>query len=83
MKKSFKVIFLALIFVIGTMSLAACGSEEASTADKVYVIGTDAAYAPMEMQVGDEIVGFDIDLIKEVAKEAGIKIEVKHTGWDG
>jgi polar amino acid transport system substrate-binding protein len=36
---------------------------------KVYVVGTDAAYAPFESQnEKGEIVGFDIDVLKAVAK---------------
>jgi len=30
-----------------------------------------------------EIVGFDIDLMKEVAKEAGFTVEFRNTAWDG
>ena len=60
-----------------SLVLAACGKSEApgaataasaaSTASaapaKVYVVGTDAAYAPFESQNEKaEIVGFDIDL---------------------
>ena len=48
-----------------------------------YIIGTDAAYPPFEKQEGGKVIGFDIDLIKAIAKEAGIEVEIKHTGWDG
>lgn len=50
--------------------------------DKVYVVGTDAAYPPFEKMEADKITGFDIDVIKAVADAAGFKVEVKHTGWD-
>ncbi len=51
---------------------------------KVYVIGTDAAYAPFESQneKGD-IVGFDIDVIKAAAAKAGIDVKFVNTPWEG
>src|SRR5436190_476366 len=44
----------------------------AAPAAKVYVVGTDAAYAPFELQnEKGEIVGFDIDVARAVAQKAG------------
>ncbi len=79
--------------------LAACGKQEppASTASssappasapapaaKVYVVGTDAAYAPFESQnEKGEIVGFDIDLVKAVAQKAGMEVKFVNTPWEG
>jgi polar amino acid transport system substrate-binding protein len=79
--------------------LAACGKQEppapaAPSADKsasapaaaakVYVVGTDAAYAPFESQnEKGEIVGFDIDLVKAVAQKAGIEVKFVNTPWEG
>ena len=38
-------------------------------APRVYVVGTDAAYAPFELQnEKGEIVGFDIDVVKAIAQ---------------
>jgi glutamine transport system substrate-binding protein len=68
--------------------LTACGSSETSgngsdsDEEKTLRVVTDAAYAPFEYQDKGEIVGFDIDLVNAVAKEAGYKIDVAHTGWD-
>lgn len=62
---------------------APSGGEQASGgSDKVYQVGTDAAYPPFEKMEADKITGFDIDVINAVAEAAGIKIEVKNTGWD-
>jgi len=80
--------------------LASCGKQEpppaptaaapASTAApapapaKVYVIGTDAAYAPFESQnEKGEIVGFDIDVVKAAAAKAGIEVKFVNTPWEG
>ena len=78
------------------MLLAACGKKEAPPAPapvasapapapaKVYVVGTDAAYAPFESQnEKGEIVGFDIEVVQAVAKKAGIEIKFVNTPWEG
>jgi polar amino acid transport system substrate-binding protein len=77
--------------------LAACGKKAEPTPPpapvaaapvtapaKVYVVGTDAAYAPFESQNEKaEIVGFDIDVVKAVAKKAGIDVKFVNTPWEG
>ena len=77
------------------LTLAACGKKEeaaptaaASAADappaRVYVVGTDAAYAPFESQnEKGEIVGFDIDVVSAVAQKAGIQVKFVNTPWEG
>ena len=51
---------------------------------KVYVVGTDAAYAPFESQnEKGEIVGFDIDIVTAVAAKAGIQVKFVNTPWEG
>jgi polar amino acid transport system substrate-binding protein len=58
--------------------LASCSSG------KKIVIASDATWPPMEfVDASKNIVGFDIDLINEVAKEGGFKIEIKNVNWDG
>jgi polar amino acid transport system substrate-binding protein len=76
--------------------LAACGKKEEAPAPapapvasapapaKVYVVGTDAAYAPFESQnEKGEIVGFDIDVVTAVAAKAGIEVKFVNTPWEG
>jgi polar amino acid transport system substrate-binding protein len=77
--------------------LAACGKkEEAAPAPapvasapapapaKVYVVGTDAAYAPFESQNDKgEIVGFDIEVVQAAAKKAGVEVKFVNTPWEG
>ncbi|GAA4718863.1 basic amino acid ABC transporter substrate-binding protein [Brevibacillus fulvus] len=71
----------------GTDTAASNQASTATTAttaaaDKVYQVGTDAAYPPFEKMEGDKLTGFDMDVIQAVADAAGIKVELKHTGWD-
>jgi len=53
-------------------------------AEKKVVVATDATWPPMEMlDASKNIIGFDIDFMNAVAKEAGFKVEFKNTAWDG
>jgi len=82
--------------LLAGLVLAACGKQEpaapAATAPaaapvaaaRVYVVGTDAAYAPFESQNDKgEIVGFDIDVVKAAAQKAGIEVKFLNTPWEG
>jgi len=65
-------------------SAAAASAPAPAPAAKVYMVGTDAAYAPFESQnEKGEIVGFDIDVVKAVAKKAGIEVKFVNTPWEG
>ena len=81
--------------VLAGLVLASCGKKEpvapaavapapVVVAAKVYVVGTDAAYAPFESQnEKGEIVGFDIDVVKAAAQKAGIEVKFLNTPWEG
>jgi polar amino acid transport system substrate-binding protein len=83
--------------LVAGLVLAACSKTEppapapvaaapapAPVAAKVYVVGTDAAYAPFESQNEKaEIVGFDIDVVKAIAAKAGIEVKFVNTPWEG
>jgi len=48
------------------------------------VVATDATWPPMEyIDENKNIVGFDIDLVNEIAKAGGFEVEFKNTAWDG
>ncbi|OAS88323.1 MULTISPECIES: basic amino acid ABC transporter substrate-binding protein [Metabacillus] len=88
MKKGLFTFVLVLAFM---MILSACGtSQETSGGEgsdskeekKVLRVATEANYAPFEYQDKGEVVGFDIDFIQAVAKEAGYEVEVVNVGWD-
>lgn len=67
-----------------TLALLVCTSLSAAAAPKSIKVATDATWPPMEMvDANKKIVGYDIDFLNAVAKEAGIKVEFKNTAWDG
>ena len=47
-------------------------------------VGLEAGYMPFEMtnKKGD-VVGFDVDMVTEMAKAMGVKLEIINTAWDG
>jgi glutamine transport system substrate-binding protein len=81
---------IAVVIALLT-ALAACGKSAAPSssssaggeeAKKKVIVGTDAAFAPFEYMDKGKIVGFDVDLLDAVMKEAGIDYELKNIGWD-
>lgn len=80
MKKKLKIGIIGLSAIL----LTACGSSQtgSGSGDETLTIGTDAAYAPFESLDGDKIVGFDVDLLEAVMKEAGLEYKMKNTGWE-
>lgn len=63
---------------------AAPAPAPAPAPPKVYVVGTDAAYAPFESQnEKGEIVGFDIDVVKAIATKGGFEVKFVNTPWEG
>jgi polar amino acid transport system substrate-binding protein len=85
-----KVSFLVFAMVACLLLVTGCGKDkEVSTTGKeeesngkTLRIVTDANYAPFEYLEGDKIVGFDVDFINAVAKEAGYEVKLESVGWD-
>jgi polar amino acid transport system substrate-binding protein len=47
-----------------------------------YVVGTNASFPPFEYVEEGEIVGFDIDLVKEIAELQGFEVEFRDISFD-
>jgi polar amino acid transport system substrate-binding protein len=68
----------SLVVVFAAMTVTAFA------APKSIKVATDATWPPMEMvDANKKIVGYDIDFLNAVAKEAGLAVEFKNTAWDG
>jgi polar amino acid transport system substrate-binding protein len=74
--------FAFILTACGTSKTSSDNSNAASGKDKTLRVVTDAAYAPFEYQDKGKVVGFDVDFVTAVAKEAGYKVNVEHVGWD-
>ncbi|HIU36878.1 MAG TPA: basic amino acid ABC transporter substrate-binding protein [Candidatus Aphodousia faecigallinarum] len=69
-----------LLTVLATAAIFATGAKAATI-----LVGTDAGYAPYEYKdpKTNEIVGFDIDLIKAVAKATGNEAKIQNMQFAG
>jgi len=77
-----KIIIALLVMASFIIAPATVGSLFA--AEKVVTVATDATWPPMEMvDQNKNIVGFDIDFLNAVAKEAGFTVKYQNTAWDG
>ena len=82
---------LLIVAILSTAILSGCGNTP--TADnslkdikdkKELIVGLDDNFPPMGFRdKSGEIVGFDIDMAKEVGKRLGVKVTFKPTEWDG
>ncbi len=95
MKKGFfKSVITTLIAGVMTVSLVGCGSSTKSNTDKIdkikengkIVVGLSADYAPYEFHAmidgEDKVVGFDVNLANEIAKDLGVDLEIKEMDFD-
>lgn len=78
MRKIKFILLSALILCLGIMFVACKKSAD----NKLYV-GTNAEFPPFEYLDNNVIVGFDIDVINEIAKRMGKEIEFKNIAFDG
>ena len=74
-------IFIAAIFLM----LIDILYREGTIGDRksVLVVGTHAGFKPFEYIQDGKVVGFDIDLSREVAKSLGKELKVEDMGFDG
>ncbi|MCL1146326.1 basic amino acid ABC transporter substrate-binding protein [Shewanella marinintestina] len=71
---------LVSLGLASVLLLAGCGKS-----DDVLVVGTNASFPPFEYVggvSGDEIKGFDIDLARQIAKDAGKSLKVENMNFD-
>lgn len=67
-----KILLTILMVIVGVISTAT---------EKLYV-GTNAEFPPFEYREKNEIVGFDIELIKEIGKLTGYEIKIVDMNFD-
>jgi polar amino acid transport system substrate-binding protein len=84
-----RLICLFIVAAIGT-SIVGCGQTK--TTDRIektgkLVVGTSADYAPYEYHTivdgKDTIIGIDISIIQEIAKDLGVQLEIVDMGFEG
>lgn len=75
-------LFFALLLGL-TLGLSGCGSS--TSGGKTLRVGMDAAYPPFGFQNMEtkSYEGFDVDIIKAIAKEEGMEAEIHNVNFDG
>ncbi|TRX74677.1 transporter substrate-binding domain-containing protein [Pseudomonas mangiferae] len=64
--------------------LAHAGALDEAVKRGTLRVGMDPTYMPFEMtNKRGEIIGFEVDVLKAMAKAAGVKLELVSTGYDG
>ena len=57
--------------------------SSAAAAEKI-VVATNPTWPPLEfLDDNKNIIGYDIDMIQAIGKEAGLDVEIRMTAWDG
>ncbi|MBE6626348.1 MAG: transporter substrate-binding domain-containing protein [Ruminococcaceae bacterium] len=84
MKKIISIILVALML---TTILASCGGKKGQTLDDIkksgeLVVYTEAGFAPFEFVYNNEVVGVDIAICEEIAKEIGVELVVKDVAFN-
>lgn len=94
-----KIVGVIILLVLAVTFIVGCSKQEASVAEQPaskiaeikaagkIVLGTAADYPPYEFHSvingQDEIIGFDIEIAKEIAKTLGVKLEIKDMKFNG
>lgn len=70
--------FIKILVLIGvSILLFGCGKKE-----DTLVMVTEAGFEPYEYVKNNEIVGVDVDIAREIAREMGKKLEIKDVAFD-
>ena len=75
------------VLMVGSVFFAGCAKKDDSLTkikdSGVFVLGLDDAFPPMGFRdENNEIVGFDIDVAKEVAARMGVELKFQPIDWD-
>ena len=80
----FKKVLFCFIVLFAVWGIVYASSPDKGDGGLHIVVATDATWPPMEyIDESKDIIGFDIDLMKEIAKAGGFTVEFKNTAWDG
>ena len=67
-----------LLFICGLFILTGCGKRNSNE----LIMVTEAGFAPYEYYENSEVVGVDVDIAREIAKEMGKTLVIKDIAFD-
>lgn len=73
---------IALSCLAAALALVPCVTAAPARAETL-TVGSDTSFKPFEFTQDGKIVGFDIDLWGEIAKDLGLKYEIKSMDFNG
>ena len=83
MKKYLSMLMLGVAALV-VATTAQAGAIDEAVKRGTLKVGMDPTYMPFEMtDKRGEIIGFEVDILKAMAKSMGVKLELVSTGYDG
>ncbi|NCC64866.1 MAG: basic amino acid ABC transporter substrate-binding protein [Spirochaetia bacterium] len=77
-----KIVIIALAMLVLANGLLF--SQAQKETEKTYVFAANCAWPPLEfVDENGDIVGFEIDLVHEIAKVNNVKITIRNVAWEG
>ncbi len=84
MKKLIALFIIAVLIAIPVFANGSKESTQSASEKKTYVVAANAEWPPFEyVDENGNIVGFEMDLVREIGKIEGVNIEIKNVAWDG
>ena len=91
--KRFLLVILSAIMALSVLAFAGCKKIDSNEGEdkslqkildkKEFVLGLDDSFPPMGFRnENDEIVGFDIDVAREVCSRMGVELKIQPIAWD-
>jgi polar amino acid transport system substrate-binding protein len=80
--RNYNLILIACILGASIVYLWRQKDHQIAHHNDTLVVGTNAEFQPFSFLQNNEIVGFDIDIINEIAKRIGKKIELKNMAFE-
>ncbi len=79
--KKLSIVFMALIL---TFSLAACGDKKEEGDMKTYKVAMEPTFPPFDTtDENGDLAGFDVDMMKAIAKDQGFEVTFESLEFDG
>lgn len=69
---------VSVIMLMSALLLVGCSSKK-----DTIIVGTEAGFAPYEYMKGNEVVGIDMDIAKEIADYLGKELVIKNMEFEG
>jgi len=89
MKRSLKLLIIALLFMVLVIPFTGCDKGTAQNPDKtaapekkVLVMGTNAEFPPFEFVDGNDIKGIDVDFAKAICEELGYELKIENLEFE-